>query len=81
MKVERRLVRVEELEEFDEVGACGTAAVISPIREIVDRDSGKVYSYCKDGKVGPKSLKLYEKLKGIQQGEEPDLHGWNTVLE
>ena len=81
MKVERRLVPVEELEEFDEVGACGTAAVISPIREIVDRLSGKVYSYCKDGKVGPVSLKLYEKLKRIQQGEEPDPHGWNFILD
>jgi branched-chain amino acid aminotransferase len=81
MKVERRQVRVEELAEFDEVGACGTAAVISPIREIVDRDSGKVYSYCKDGNAGPKSLALYEKLKAIQQGEEPDTHGWNFILD
>ena len=81
MKVERRHVPVEELEEFDEAGACGTAAVISPIREIVDRLSGKVYSYCKDGKVGPVSLKLYEKLKRIQQGEEPDPHGWNYILD
>jgi branched-chain amino acid aminotransferase len=81
MKVERRQVAVEELEEFEEVGACGTAAVISPIGEIVDRKTGKVYSYCKDGKVGPVSLKLYEKLRRIQQGEEPDLHGWNYILD
>lgn len=81
MKIERRHVPVAELEEFDEVGACGTAAVISPIREIVDRDSGKIYSYCKDGKAGPVSIKLYEKLRAIQLGEEPDPHGWNYILE
>ena len=33
MKVEVRHVPIEELETFDEVGACGTAAVISPIRK------------------------------------------------
>ncbi len=81
MKVERRHVPVEELAEFDEVGACGTAAVISPICQIHDRDTGKIYQYCKDGHAGPVSTKLYNKLKGIQEGLEPDTHGWVTVLE
>jgi len=81
MKVERRHVPVEELSEFEEVGACGTAAVISPICQIHDRDTGKVYHYCKDGKAGPVSTKLYLKLKGIQEGSEPDTHGWNTIVE
>ena len=34
----------DELGDFEEAGACGTAAIISPIREIVDRESGKVYT-------------------------------------
>ena len=80
MKVEKRHVPVEELEEFEEVGACGTAAVISPIGQIVDRETGKVYQYCKDGVAGPISTKLYNKLKGIQEGNEPDAHGWNTII-
>ena len=80
MKVEKRHVPVEELEEFEEVGACGTAAVISPIGQIVDRETGKVYQYCKDGVAGPISTKLYNKLKGIQEGNEPDSHGWNTII-
>lgn len=81
MKVERRPVAVEELESFDEAGACGTAAVISPIGEISDLETGKVYKYCKDGKPGPKSTKLYETLVGIQYGEVADKHNWITIVE
>ena len=81
MKVERRHIPVEELAEFDEAGACGTAAVISPIKRILDRDNGKVYEYCRDGKAGPVSTKLYNRLRSIQYGEEPDKFGWVTILE
>lgn len=81
LKVERRPVAVDELESFDEAGACGTAAVISPIGEICDLETGKVYKFCKDGKPGPKSTKLYETLVGIQYGEIKDNHGWITILE
>ena len=81
MKVEKRNVPVEELSEFDEVGACGTAAVITPIKEIVDREHNKVYKFCKDGVAGPISTKLFNNLKAIQEGEEADIHNWNTVIE
>jgi branched-chain amino acid aminotransferase len=80
MDIELRNVPVEELEEFDEVGACGTAAIISPICMIEDRETGKVYKYCKDKKAGPISTKLYNKLRAIQFGEEPDPYGWNTIV-
>lgn len=81
LKVERRHVPVEELKEFDEVGACGTAAVISPIGVIYDRDNDFKYEYCKDGKAGPISTKLYNRLKGIQEGTEEDKFGWNFFVE
>lgn len=81
MKVERRHIYVDELADFEEVGACGTAAVISPISEIHDRDSDRKFTYCCDGKAGPISTKLYKKLQGIQFGDEPDTHGWVTVIE
>lgn len=81
MNVEQRHIPIEELETFDEVGACGTAAVISPIGIIDDIDLDRRYEYCKDGKPGPKSTALYEKIRGIQLGEEPDVHGWNVVIE
>lgn len=81
MQVERRPVAVEELAGFEEVGACGTAAIISPVRKIVDRESGTIYEFCKDGKAGPVSEKLYKKLQAIQYGEEADIHGWITILD
>lgn len=81
LKVERRPVPVEELETFEEVGACGTAAIISPIGEINDLETGKVYKFCCDGKPGPISKKLYETLVGIQYGDVADKHGWVTVIE
>lgn len=81
LTVEKRNVSVDELGDFEEVGACGTAAVISPIKRILDRDNQKEYLFCKDGKAGPLSTKLYNKLRAIQEGEEADKFGWNTIVE
>jgi len=81
MKVERRPILLEELEEFDEAGACGTAAVISPISKIVDIDTKKEYIFSKDGKPGEKSKMLYDYLRGIQYGEIEDIFGWNTIVD
>jgi len=80
LKVERRPVAVEELETFEEVGACGTAAIISPIGEIKDIDTGKIYQYCKNGEAGPVSTKIYNKLVAIQYGEEEDPFNWTEVI-
>ena len=81
MKTERRQVPVDELSSFAEAGACGTAAVISPIAKIFDPEKNKIYEYCKDGNPGPESLKLYNKLVSIQNGDETDLFGWVTIVE
>lgn len=81
MTVERRQIPVEELATFEEAGACGTAAVISPIERIDDYDEKKSYVFSKDGKPGPISEKLYKKLRAIQYGDEPDTHNWVTVIE
>ena len=72
LKTERRAVLLEELETFEEAGACGTAAVISPIAQIDDVEVGKSYVFAKDGVPGPISEKLYNKLRAIQYGDEPD---------
>ncbi len=80
MKVERRQIPEEELTTFEEAGACGTAAVISPISKIDDPETGKSYVFSKDGKPGPVSTALYNKLRDIQYGIEPDPHGWTTVI-
>ncbi|GAE82205.1 branched-chain amino acid aminotransferase [Bacteroides reticulotermitis] len=81
MKVERRPVPEEELATFEEAGACGTAAVISPIQRIDDLEKDKSYVISKDGKPGPICTKLYNKLRDIQYGDAPDTHGWVTIVE
>ena len=81
MKVERRKISVDELSSFEEAGACGTAAVISPINKIDDLEMKKSYVFCKDCKAGPVSLKLYENFIGIQYGELPDPFNWITILD
>ncbi len=81
MNVEERKIEVEELSEFDEVGACGTAAIITPIRKIVDPEKNKIYEFGKNNEPGEVSSKLYYRLIAIQNGEEEDKFGWLTFLE
>jgi branched-chain amino acid aminotransferase len=81
MKVERRQIPIEELDTFEEAGACGTAAVISPIERIDDLEMKRSYVIAKDGKPGPICRKLYDMLRGIQYGDIEDRHGWVTVIE
>jgi len=80
LRVERRPVAEEELATFEEAGACGTAAVISPILRIDDISEKRSYHFSKDGKAGPISVKLYNKLRAIQYGDEPDNYGWVTIV-
>ena len=79
MVVEERKVLVDELAEFTEAGACGTAAVISPVRSVFDADKDIRYFY--GDEPGPVSQKLYDSLINIQYGCEPDDHNWVTIVE
>jgi branched-chain amino acid aminotransferase len=81
MKTERRPVPVSELPEFEEVGACGTAAVISPIAKIFDPEDNRVYEFSSDCTPGRITMKLYHKLVAIQNGDEPDPFGWITFVD
>ena len=73
MTVERRPVAVEELADFAEVAACGTAVVITPVGKIVWGE--KVFDYGWT-EIGPTLKKLYDEMTGIQYGERPDKHNW-----
>jgi len=79
LKTERRQVEESELESFEEVGACGTAAVISPIGKIVDDETGKEFNYGTEP--GPISTKLYNNLLAIQTGDEADKFGWVEIVD
>jgi len=81
LKVERRPIKKDELANFDEAGACGTAAIISPIKRIVDDKTGKEFLFGNGTEAGEWSTKLYKTLLGIQYGEIEDKYGWTEVVE
>ena len=67
-------VYIDQLERFVEAGACGTAAVISPIAGIqYGKDFHVFYS---ETEVGPVTRKLYDELCGIQFGDKEAPEGW-----
>jgi branched-chain amino acid aminotransferase len=58
---------------LDEVFACGTAAVITPVGSVDGASGGWTIG---TGGPGPVSLRLKEELIGIQYGHRPDPFGW-----
>lgn len=74
MEVEERDVYIDKLDEFVEAGACGTAAVITPIGGIEYK--GKLHVFYSETEVGPVTRKLYETLTGIQFGDIEAPEGW-----
>lgn len=67
-------VFIDKLDEFQEAGACGTAAVITPIGGI--QYQGKLHVFHSETEVGPITKKLYDTLCGIQIGEVEAPEGW-----
>jgi branched-chain amino acid aminotransferase len=79
MEVEERDVYIDKLDEFKEAGACGTAAVITPIGGIEHK--GKMHVFYSETEVGPVTRKLYETLVGIQLGEIEAPEGWIVKVD
>jgi len=79
IKATERKLSLEELTNavengtLEEAWGCGTAAVISPIGLI--EVNGKKYEI-NNGKIGPVSQMLYDKITGIQTGKIKDEFGW-----
>lgn len=78
-KVEIRPVPYEEIKEFAEVAACGTAVVVTPVWEITR--GAEVVKISSPDAAGEHLQKLYETVQGIQYGELPDEHGWCCPVE
>ncbi|MFH0975219.1 MAG: branched-chain amino acid aminotransferase [Spirochaetota bacterium] len=79
LTIEKRRIDISEVENFDEIGAVGTAAVVTPIHIIHYRD--KDFIFGSEEKAGPVITNLYNRLTGIQNGEEPDKFGWLELIE
>lgn len=71
---EEREVLIDRLDDFAEAGACGTAAVITPIGGIQYR--GKLHVFFSETEVGPVTQKLYDTLTGIQFGDLEAPEDW-----
>ncbi len=74
LKTEERDCRIDNISEFKEAGACGTAAVISPIGGIAH--NGNLHVFYSETEVGPVTKKLYDTLTGIQFGDIKAPEGW-----
>lgn len=79
LEIEERDVLIDRLDEFKEAGACGTAAVITPIGGI--EYQGKLHVFHSETEVGPVTKKLYDTLVGIQIGDVPAPEGWMVEVK
>ena len=76
---EERDVFIDRLDELSEAGACGTAAVITPIGGIEYR--ARLHVFYSETEVGPVTRKLYDTLTGIQFGDIEAPEGWIFKVE
>ena len=74
LKVFERDVYIDNLNEFAEAGACGTAAVITPIGGIEYKN--KLHVFYSTEEPGPITKKLYDILYDIQFGDIEGPEGW-----
>lgn len=80
MTTEERPVDLRaEVHSFEEVAACGTAAVLSPVGRIW-YDNSWHHFYGNGEQVGPVMQKLYDLLCQLQRGEREDVFGWTREV-
>lgn len=83
IKVVERPIAIAEIAdraaagELLEVFGSGTAAVISPVGELVWGDKSIAIN---NGAIGELTQQLYDTLTGLQFGEVADTHGWITEV-
>lgn len=82
-KVEERQVTFEEVAQgkFDEIAACGTAAIITPVRKIVRGEQVILIGKGDQTEIGPGFEQLYNEYRGVQSGEIKDTFGWMWPAE
>jgi len=73
-QVEERPIAIDELDDIDAAAACGTAAVISWIKEIVHNDRSWTFAF------DERWTRLYDTLVGIQTAAVDDPFGWRHEI-
>ena len=74
LQPEETTISIYDLDQFEEAGAMGTAAVISPVGSITH--NGDKHVFYSETEVGPKTQALYSRLVGIQFGTESGPSDW-----
>ena len=62
--------------KLEEVFGTGTAAVVSPVKELVWKGE---HAYIGDGSIGPVTQKLYDTMTGMQWGKIPDTKAGSSL--
>ncbi|OZJ03086.1 hypothetical protein BZG36_03900 [Bifiguratus adelaidae] len=80
--IEERPIAFAEVAEnkFTEAAACGTAAVITPVKKIVKGTNEYTVGEGRDT-IGPCLERLYTVYRGIQNGDIEDTFGWMWPAE
>ncbi|MGJ8514265.1 branched-chain amino acid aminotransferase [Carnimonas bestiolae] len=79
LEVEEGDIFIDKLDDFAEAGACGTAAVITPIGGI--QNGEHFHTFYSEGDVGPVTKALYDELVGIQYGDREGPAGWVVKID
>ena len=83
-KVTERKISIQEVFDaakagrLNEVFGTGTAAVISPVGELMWEGETVIIN---NGQIGPISHLVYDTITGIQSGKLKDPYGWVTVID
>ena len=83
-EVEERIISIDDVVSalksggLSECFGTGTAAVISPVGELIYKDTKYVIN---DNKIGQISQKLYDTLTGMQYGKIEDSFGWTVQIK
>ena len=75
--VEQRDIPLTELPTFDEVVACGTAVVVTPVGSLTDDATNTQYHFGNDNEVGTTTRQLFDLVRAIQFGDAKDKNNWN----
>jgi branched-chain amino acid aminotransferase len=70
-EINERLFTRDELYIADEIFLCGTAAEVTPVIEVDDRQIG-------NGRPGPACRSIAEKFFAVVKGNDPDYPAWRT---
>jgi branched-chain amino acid aminotransferase len=84
LSVQERRLSIDEIYEagkqgtLQEVFGAGTAAIITPVKEIAFKGDKLPVG---DGTTGPTAQRLYDTILGIQYGSGEDPFGWGEVID